>query len=70
MKYLLLTLLLIPTLCLASDWQCINRSVGMCNTWKMFIPQGWIVASDNSSTGGAHGYAMVFIPDINHDWKE
>lgn len=69
MKNLLLILLLITTNCYAKDWVCINRPGLYCNTWVMEIPQGYIVASDNSTTGGQHGYAMVFVPDTEHIWK-
>jgi hypothetical protein len=54
----------------ADNWKCINRAVGFCNTWRMQIPMGWLVASDNGATGGEHGYAMIYIPDPEHTWKE
>jgi len=69
MKKLLLSLLLITTTnCFASNWECINRVV-LCHTWRMQIPQGWIVSGDNSAGGGEHGYAMTFVPDPDHIWK-
>ena len=55
--------------CYASDWTCINKQIGFCNTWRMKVPQGWIVASDNSSTGSDEGYAMIFVPDQSHEWN-
>lgn len=61
-------LMMISINCYADNWICINRSALMCNTWKMSIPQGYLVASDNMATGGEHGYAMVFVSDINHSW--
>ena len=67
MKRLLL-LLLFSTSVYAVDWQCIDRKV-FCNTWRMYVPQGWIVASDNSAGGSEHGYAMTFVPDQQHEWK-
>lgn len=69
MKKLLLTLLIIPSLSFASSWECINHHMAMCNTWRMSVPTGYLVASDNSLTGGEHGYAMVFVPDQSHEWK-
>ena len=68
MKKLLLFILMIPSLCLADNWSCINRAALVCNTWIMWVPTGWIVASDNTN-GGEHGYAMVFVPDQKHEWK-
>ncbi len=50
----------------SSEWQCINRSLG-CNTWRLEVPLGWVVASDNNGTDG--DYAMVYVPDKKHDWK-
>lgn len=70
MKKLLMIFLFLPSICLSANWECINRAVTNCNTWRMSVIGGWIVASDNSSTGGEHGYAMVFVPDPVHLWKE
>ena len=66
----LLILLLLTSNVYASTWECLNRNVGFCNTWRMNVPNGWIVASDNAASGGEHGYAMVFVPDTGHTWKE
>ena len=55
--------------CYADNWVCINRAVLSCNTWRLSVYKGWLVASDNAATGGEHGYAMSFVPDENHDWK-
>lgn len=60
---------LLSTSCYSSTWECINRSLTMCNTWRMSVFTGWVVASDNMSTGGEHGYAMTFVPDADHKWK-
>ena len=68
MKRLLL-LLLLSTNCSASTWECINKNLMACNTWRMLVPTGWVVASDNSATTSEHGYAMVFVPDEQHIWK-
>ncbi len=64
-----LCLIFLPSLSFASSWECINRATIYCNTWRMYVPTGWIVASDNSATGVEHGYAMVFVPDPIHQWK-
>lgn len=69
MKKLIL-LLLISTNCFAADWHCISRTMLSCHTWRMSIPQGWIVSSDNTGGGDQHGYAMVFVPDATHTWSE
>lgn len=69
MNKLLLFFILFSSSVYASNWECINKSVGFCNTWRMEIPEGYIVASDNSATGGEHGYGMVFVPDEKHQWK-
>ncbi len=63
----LICLFLLSTNCIASNWQCINGSL-ICNTWRMAVPNGWLVASDNPA-GGEDGYAMVFVSDSNHEWK-
>jgi hypothetical protein len=67
MKKLIL-LFLLSANCYATNWECTNR-VLTCHTWRMEVPTGWIVASDNSASGGEHGYAMVFVPDTGHTWK-
>jgi hypothetical protein len=67
MKKLLLVLIFSAN-CYASSWECINRLL-VCHTWRMEIPQGWIVSGDNSAGGGEHGYAMTFVPDPMHIWK-
>ncbi len=66
MKKLIL-LFLLSSNCFAASWHCIS-SMGFCHTWRMEVPGGWIVASDNSAGGGEHGYAMVFTPDAEHKW--
>ena len=66
MKKLLL-LMMLCTSVNAGGWECIGRSF-MCHTWRMSVPHGWIVAGDNSSGGGEHGYAMIFVPDEGHVW--
>lgn len=69
MKKLLL-LLLLSSNCYAANWICINRAAISCNTWRLEIPEGYLVASDNdATTGGEHAYAMVFVPDVDHKWK-
>jgi hypothetical protein len=69
MKLKLLAFLLMPSLAFGSGWECINRTLGACNTWRMTVPKGWIVTSDNSAGGGEHSYAMTFVPDEQHEWK-
>lgn len=64
----LLILLLLSSSCYAAKWECI-ASFGMCHTWRMSTPEGWIVAGDNSTSGGEYGYAMTFVPDEKHEWK-
>lgn len=64
----LMLLLLLAGSAHAASWECINRTAMFCNTWRMQVPAGWIVGSDNSATGGEHGYAMVFVPDVEHKW--
>lgn len=51
-----------------SSWECVGRMI-TCHTWRMAVPQGWIVSGDNSAGGGEHGYAMTYVPDENHEWK-
>lgn len=63
-----LLLMLLTTSCQAASWECVSRMV-TCHTWRMSVPNGWIVASDNSAGGGEHGYAMTFVPDQTHAWS-
>jgi len=66
MNKLLLIFLLLCQPIHAASWDCIHRSSGMCDTWKMWVTYGWIVSSDNSG----NTYAMVFVPDAKHEWKD
>ncbi len=61
-------LLFVSTNLYSASWECINRYMMSCNTWRMKVYKGWIVASDNP-TGGDHGYAMTFLPDEKHEWR-
>jgi hypothetical protein len=66
MKKLFLLALLTPSLALASNWQCVNHNpIITCNTWRMPVPHGWLVSTDN----GDEDIAMTFVPDEQHDWK-
>lgn len=67
--FIVLFIFLISTGAFSAKWECINKAAMMCNTWRMSVPTGWIVASDNSSAGGEHGYGLVFVPDSKHEWK-
>lgn len=67
-KIIVLIMFLLSSQCFSASWECIDRVI-QCHTWRMKVPQGWIVASDNDASGGEHGYAMTFVPDINHEWK-
>lgn len=67
-RLLLISLLLFSATSYAASWECINRVMASCNTWRMEVPTGWVVASDNTN-GGEHGYAMTFVPDPEHKWK-
>ncbi len=67
MKKLILVLAMLPSLCLADKWQCINHqpmSIN-CNTWRWEVPGGWLVSTDN----GDQDIAMTFYPDSQHEWK-
>jgi hypothetical protein len=65
-KIALLGLLLSQSV-FATDWECTNRVV-TCHTWRMQVPEGWIVASENT-VGSGDGYAITFVPDKKHEWK-
>ncbi len=43
-------MLLVPSLSLASNWECINRNPGnlTCNTWRWEVPHGWLVSTDSN----------------------
>lgn len=47
-------------------WECVDRVI-TCHTWRLPVPQGWVVASDAPTD--EHGYAMTYVPDLNHEWK-
>jgi hypothetical protein len=64
-KILLLTLLMCNT-AFANNWECINKDGSFCDTWKMSVPNGWIIISEDRSI---NGYAMVFVPDPQHAWR-
>lgn len=66
MKKLLLFATLIPCLASASSWECINRNATMsCNTWRMSVPGGWVITTDNNDKD----IAAAFVPDPSHFWK-
>lgn len=48
-----------------NKWECVDR-VMTCHTWRMSVPQGWVVSGDN---GIDAEYSMTFVPDINHEWR-
>lgn len=62
----LLFLLLFPIVANAAQWNCVTSSYMTCNTWRLEVPTGWIVSSIGF---GEHSYAMVVVPDQNHEWK-
>jgi|GEM_PF-6493526 len=70
MKKLLLPILLVLSInsYAGSKWECIDRSLLSCHTWRMIVPTGWVVASDNSATEIPY-YAITFVPDAKHEWK-
>lgn len=45
----LLILLLLSSSCYSASWECVSRMV-TCHTWRMAVPNGWVVASDNSAS--------------------
>lgn len=53
----------------ATNWECLNNAWNGCNTWRMPVFNGWVVASDNTAKGGEDGYSMVFVPDEKHEWR-
>ncbi len=66
-KYLLIILILsINTAYALNKWECVNRGI-TCNTWRLWVPPGWIVSGD--ITIGQYGYAMTYFPDPEHIWK-
>lgn len=65
MKKLILILLFITNNCLASNWECINRGLLGCNTWRMPVIHGWIVEGDHDEST----LAMAFVPDEKHEWR-
>jgi hypothetical protein len=50
----------------AASWECVSR-VASCNTWRMWVPAGWIVSGDTLTSD--HTYAMTFVPDQSHIWS-
>lgn len=65
--------LLVIVLCMFSlqsyalgKWECVDR-VLTCHTWRLWVPQGWVVSGDIPTD--EHGYAMTYVPDANHDWR-
>ena len=42
-----------------AGWECVEG-----DTWRMRVPQGWIVRHDNS-----YGSTAVFVPDPDHTWE-
>lgn len=62
-KLIILLLALSTTSAFATAWERLN------NVWRMPVANGWIVASNNTDSGGEHGYAMVFVPDEKHEWR-
>lgn len=64
---LFVLLLIIPAICFASHWECINRNglVSTCNTWRWHVPHGWLVSVDNYD----YVASVAFYPDETHEWK-
>lgn len=67
MKKLLLIMMILSSASYAGNWQCVNRNglVPTCNTWRWYVPGGWLVSVDNDD----HGAAITFYPDKDHEWK-
>ena len=67
-KITLLTLLLLTfnTSYALGKWECVGRIV-TCHTWRLWVPQGWVVSGDIPTD--EHGYAMTYVPDPSHEWK-
>ncbi len=49
----------------ASSWECVSRNIAICNTWRMEVPHGWLVSTDNSN----EDIAITYYPDPDHEWK-
>lgn len=64
---ILLILFICVSIANASVWECINRPIVSCNTWRMPVPGGWVIEGDNIND--EHTLAMTYVPDQNHEWK-
>jgi len=55
--------------CHASSWECVSKikimGINKCDTWKMKVPDGWIVSSDPQGSG-----TINFVPDKEHKWND
>lgn len=52
------------------QWECIDREnpTTLCYTWRMSVPTGWVIATEDRQIYKG-GFATVFVPDQNHEWK-
>lgn len=64
LKFIFLFIILCQT-AQAACWECINRDI-FCNTWRMPVPNGWIIVTEVNNTN--EDYPMIFVPDIKHEW--
>lgn len=67
---LLAVLMAILFLCItgnAAKWTCVQRWLATCHTWRMEVPGGWVVSGEGYDDGE---YAMAFVPDPQHSWKD
>jgi hypothetical protein len=62
----LLFILMIPSIALASVWQCIDENKEKCTSWKWNVPHGWMVLSNLNGSN----YFVTYMPDEQHKWKE
>ena len=49
------------------EWEEVNS-----NTWRLRVPNGWLVCHDaipTSYSGLSAAVSMVFVPDAGHTWK-
>lgn len=68
MKNLFLLLLLLPSLCVAADWEKLrcNEVLTQC-LWRMKIPHGWFVSAGKPIVFSKQ--PLFFYPDENHEWR-
>lgn len=63
-KLLLLTILLIPTICFATKWESVIESGWSTNClYRLYVPHGWIIGGCGANN------SVSFYPAENHEWK-